>query len=111
MSASMHQNGEWVPLLQYAAKKSQSISTLRRRIKSNKIRYKLENGRYFLWESDQESQNEAFEMPPLDSEEIKRALELKDKLNLKIQELRNAKNEIAELKTLIALYEEKIQSL
>jgi len=38
----------WLALNEYANKHQVSISTLRRRIKSNKIKYKLDDGKYFL---------------------------------------------------------------
>lgn len=44
---------KWLPLNDYANKNQVSVSTLRRRIKSNKIKYKLEEGKYFLIEDGQ----------------------------------------------------------
>lgn len=42
--------GCWVPLLEYAVKKGISISTLRRRIRANKIKYQLQEGKYFIFD-------------------------------------------------------------
>jgi predicted site-specific integrase-resolvase len=70
---------EWIPLVDYAARKGVSLSTLRRYIKANKIPYRLEEGRYLI---------------------------LSDEADLRT-ELQRANEEIAELKTLIALYEER----
>jgi hypothetical protein len=39
---------QWLPLLSYSAKYGVSLSTLRRRIKSNTINFRLENGKYFI---------------------------------------------------------------
>jgi hypothetical protein len=39
---------EWLPLLGFSAKYGVSLSTLRRRIKTNSISFKQENGKYFL---------------------------------------------------------------
>ncbi len=39
---------QWIPLTDYSAKYKVSISTLRRRIKSEDIRYSFEDGRYLL---------------------------------------------------------------
>jgi predicted site-specific integrase-resolvase len=41
---------KWLPLNDYANQHQISVSTLRRRIKTNKIKYKLEDGKYFIVE-------------------------------------------------------------
>lgn len=38
----------WLPLTEYAIRSGMSISTLRRKIKSNTISYKMEEGRYLI---------------------------------------------------------------
>lgn len=38
----------WLPLLNYSTKYSVSLSTLRRRIKSGSIEFKLDQGKYFI---------------------------------------------------------------
>jgi hypothetical protein len=38
----------WLPLTEYALRSGMSISTLRRKIKSNTIAYKMEDGRYLI---------------------------------------------------------------
>lgn len=38
----------WLPLTEYALRSGMSISTLRRKIKSNAISYKMEDGRYLI---------------------------------------------------------------
>lgn len=38
----------WLPLAEYALRSGMSISTLRRKIKSNTISYKMEDGRYLI---------------------------------------------------------------
>jgi len=85
--------GIWISLMAFAARRRISLSTLRRHIKANKITYKIENGRYLLWDeevSEDHSQNS-------DSETDLRKIQT---------ELQKALEEIAELKTLIAFYEE-----
>lgn len=91
LDPTLEVKGTWIPLLDYALKNGVSLSTLRRHIKNNKVLYRVENGRYLLWQ-------EGEEICPTSSSEV-------DKLN---QDLKKAHEEIAELKTLIALYEEKI---
>ena len=41
-------NGHWLPLIEYSVKSGVSLSTIRRKIKSNTIRYRLEKGRYLI---------------------------------------------------------------
>lgn len=38
----------WLPLTEYSTKHNVSISTLRRRIKANDIKYRLDDGRYLI---------------------------------------------------------------
>jgi predicted site-specific integrase-resolvase len=73
----------WLPLMEYVIKHKVSLLTLRRYIKSGRVEYKLENGRYSI----------------LDHAAPGQSLEKK---------IRSLEEEIAELKTLIALYEEQI---
>jgi hypothetical protein len=90
--------GSWISLMDYAMKKGVSLSTLRRHIKANKLTYKVESGRYLLWDGC-----EMISQPP---DETTNPL-LSTVLQLR-QDLKRAQEEIAELKTLIAFYEEQI---
>lgn len=83
----MTTRADWIPLLEYALKKGVSLSTLRRHIKAAKIPFKVEDGRYLLFDDT--------------ADENLSLMRLQD-------DLQRAQEEIAELKTLIALYEEKI---
>ena len=40
--------GQWLPLIEYSIKSGVSLSTIRRKIKSNSIPYKLEKGKYLI---------------------------------------------------------------
>jgi hypothetical protein len=42
----------WLPLTEYALRSGMSISTLRRKIKSNSIEFKMEEGRYLIRSDD-----------------------------------------------------------
>lgn len=79
--------GIWRPLIEYATKKNISLSTLRRYIKADKVVYKIEQKRYLLWDDC-----------PAQGEVLASNIE---------RDLRKAHEEIAELKTLIAFYEEQ----
>jgi hypothetical protein len=94
----------WIPLLDFAMKNNVSLSTLRRHIKAKKIPYRIENGRYLLLDDAQSSASTVAPMAqtsvrPIDQNAHARELKFK---------LEQAQEEIAELKMLIALYEEKI---
>ncbi len=100
-------SSEWIPLVEFAARRGISLSTLRRYIKADKIEYRLENGRYLLKDDARKgkpsvTRGSAGAMGPgagaTADDERARRLET---------ELNRARQEIAELKTLIALYEEK----
>lgn len=78
--------------MEYAVKTGVSLSTLRRYIKAQKIEFKKENGRYFLLESDVRAPE------PFNGSAAFNKLE---------GDLKKAQEEIAELKTLVALYEEQ----
>jgi TolA-binding protein len=86
------QLGHWVSILDYAHLKGKSISTIRRSIKANHIKFKLEDGKYFIYcQQTTSSKNDQSEI---------------DQLKLKIEKL---SEENDELKMLIKIYEEKLQ--
>lgn len=41
--------GQWLPLTEYSVKSGVSLSTIRRKIKSQSIRFKLEKGKYLIY--------------------------------------------------------------
>jgi hypothetical protein len=89
--------GNWIPLMDYAMKKGVSLSTLRRHIKTGKILNKLDNGRYLLFDDLAASVEPKVHFDDETPDPVK-----------KLQtDLEKANEEIAELKTLIALYEER----
>jgi hypothetical protein len=42
----------WLPITEYSLKNKMSISTIRRKIKSNTLKFKVENGKYFIIDED-----------------------------------------------------------
>ena len=44
----------WLPLAEYSIKKNVSISTLRRRIKSGEVKFRFDDGKYFLFDENQQ---------------------------------------------------------
>ena len=88
---------DWIPLVEYAHKKDISLSTLRRHIKAGKIPYKVDQGRYLLFDDSTNGRNNA-----------SNTLQPSNTTSPSIQtQLQQAREEIAELKTLIAFYEER----
>lgn len=67
-----------------------SLSTLRRYIKSGKVQHQLSQGRYLILDDGENITDGHHEIESLKAQ------------------LQNAKEEIAELKMLVALYEEKL---
>lgn len=86
----MELGGQWLSLMEYATRNDVSLSTLRRHIKASKVRYKSEHGRYLIWDDGDAS-------PGAQMEELK-------------HQLQKAREEIAELKTLVAFYEDQSES-
>jgi hypothetical protein len=105
MSGQRHDTvkGTWIPLMDYAIKKGISLSTLRRHIKAKKLTHKIEEGRYLLWDGGDESV-----IQDLSADVSSPVDPLENKLQKLTYDLKRAQEEIAELKTLIALYEENI---
>jgi uncharacterized protein involved in tellurium resistance len=90
--------GVWLSITDYSSYKKISISTIRRYIKSNILKYKEENGKYFIYVPS----NEKIKVRQ-DEETLRNRLEIEF---LKTQ-LRQLQQENAELKMLVELYEGK----
>jgi hypothetical protein len=99
---------KWVPLVEFSVQKGISLSTLRRYIKSNKIPWKLLEGRYLVMDDGTFSapRNQEVRSPPAPITEAV-APEQEGRLRELQTALNAAHEEIAELKTLLAFYEEK----
>jgi hypothetical protein len=95
----------WIPLVEFSVKKGISLSTLRRYIKSNKIPWKLLEGRYLVLDDGTftapRNQDLRSHIPSSSSEDVDSRIKHIE------QALNAAHEEIAELKTLVAFYEEK----
>ena len=101
MSATHHDSGTWIPLMDYAMKNGVSLSTLRRYIKAGKIKFKSENGKYLIL-SSQPASHDWLIPSEIDTPHIEGRVS-----NLEV-ELKKAQEEIAELKMLVAIYEERL---
>jgi hypothetical protein len=111
--------GEWLPLMDYAVKKGVSLSTLRRHIKAKKILFRVEHGKYLVFDDGDETAARPasptapagaswrdFAAPTANNPGETR--ELRAKLSRLEHDLLKAQREITELKTLIAFYEEQM---
>jgi len=47
-------NGDWLPITEYSVKSGMSLSTIRRKIKSNSLAYRLDRGKYLIFFGDKE---------------------------------------------------------
>jgi hypothetical protein len=113
-------NPNWIPLMDYAMKTGTSLSTLRRHIKSQKIPYRIENGRYLVPLEPSAHLDERPSWPaqvaapavstskdlPKDPPKEANIIQLQARIRQMSLELQKAREEIVELKTLIAFYEE-----
>lgn len=99
----MDQAGVWLPILEYARYRDISISTIRRMIKADRVKSRLDDGKYFIFvpkerldkkRHDQEVLAQRVEELTLENEHLKRLLQEKE-------------NELVENKMLLNVYEER----
>jgi cell shape-determining protein MreC len=91
-------SGVWLSIIEYSVYKNISISSIRRRIKANQVKYKCEDGKYFIYVS-----SDKIEANNLDQEKELLAAKLElEHLKLRIQSLEEENND---LKMLVNLYE------
>ncbi|MCM0604961.1 MAG: hypothetical protein KA715_02620 [Xanthomonadaceae bacterium] len=106
--------GNWIPLVDYSFKTGTSLSTLRRHIKSNKILYRLEEGRYLIYDPNASAARLTSQVSTDAAPETSTAEKASHLQERQIQiletELQRAHEELTELKMLLAIYEEKIGS-
>jgi hypothetical protein len=122
---------DWLSLAEYSSEYGVSVSTLRRRIKGNKIKYKLVHGKYFLPRQELPPQNsQTFTPVPntkapesLGSEpeansfhsakalldELKKAY--RESLQSKEDQIIHLKQQITDLKTLVMYLERENEKL
>ena len=114
---------EWLPLLEYSVRTGVSLSTLRRYIKAGKVEFKVEDGRYLLplaegmtvqpqsgvpqAPSPVATHPQSVERTPaVGSRNDPAVASLKAEIARLEMELRRAREENAELRMLVALYED-----
>lgn len=94
--------GKWLSISEYSSYRNISVSTIRRYIKANRVRHKLENGKYFIFVSD-----ENFMLRSNQGE--RELLALKLQLHELKDRVRILEEENNDLKMLVDIYEKKDQ--
>jgi len=89
--------GKWLSVLEFAAYKKKSISTVRRYIKANRVKHKEECGKYYIWVKNYINTHTKSEK---DYIQLKFENERLKKENIELKE------ELSEIKMLITIYEQ-----
>gem|GEM_PF-1600050 len=114
---------EWLPLLEYSVRTGVSLSTLRRYIKAGKVEFRVEDGRYLLPLAESAAAQTQSVVPQapapvaIQLQNVERTpavgsrndpavASLKAEIARLEMELRRAREENAELRMLVALYED-----
>lgn len=90
--------GVWLSISDYSRYKNVSISTIRRHIKNNILKYKEENGKYFIYVASTEK---------LRLREEEELLRVKLEVELLRNQIRQLNEENSALKMLVELYEKR----
>jgi len=106
----------WLPITEYAVKNQVSVSTIRRKIKNQELKHKLEGGKYFILDA-----TEATKKPKAQNDEVldfaERSMKEIAKLNQELitekdeiilnqkKKMQELQEELAELKMLVTLLE------
>jgi hypothetical protein len=99
---------EWVPLMDYAIKNNVSLSTLRRHIKANKVHFRIEGNKYFLLDHSLPELSVKPLTPPVNPfKSQNNDSDLLQKIRQLESQLRKTQEEVTDLKTLLALYEDR----
>lgn len=136
LDTCIESNGNWLPITEFSVKSGMSLSTIRRKIKSNSIAYRLDKGKYFILFSNREvgdmrpietrnalipakqpekqptssrsnSDEDAFQMV---SEAYEYALREKDeRIKLLEQKTKDLEERLQELRLLVQVLEEKYE--
>ena len=95
----MHQDGIWLSVLDYANVKKTSISTIRRSIKAGHVKFREENGKYFIWTKEIKNHLNKTLLEEKTELALKLEIEFLKKINREISE------ELNDCKMLLSVYE------
>lgn len=93
--------GVWLSINDYSRYKNVSVSTIRRHIKSNILKHKEEDGKYFIYVASTEK---------IKMREDEEVLKLKLEIELMKTKLRDLSEENNELRMLVDLYESQVKN-
>lgn len=96
-----NKEGTWLSILEYSHFKKVSISTIRRHIKANLVKWREEEGKYFVWT--------AADTTDIETRKEGDVLALKLELERLKSENRALRGELDEVKMLVRLYENDAQ--
>ncbi len=102
-------SGEWLSILDYASRFDISLSTLRRHIKSGKIQYRSERGKYYLLVGSLSKKGAPLPSATKDSNDSSQIQSLMERISDLENKLMSADEQIAELKMLVSIYESQIE--
>ncbi len=110
----MSTENRWLTIMDYAVKNDVSLSTIRRYIKSNKVNYRMEHGRYMLLdEAPPEHGGRELGVSMAGYGHTTSGKDVENRIENRIDHLEmrlnDAVEQIGELKMLVALYEDKLQ--
>lgn len=91
-------DGVWLSITDYSLYKKVSISTIRRHIKTNILKYREEDGKYFIYVASSDR---------VKLKEEEETLRIKLELELLRTQVRQLREENNELRMLVELYENK----
>lgn len=93
-----NKEGTWLSILEYSHFKKVSVSTIRRHIKANLVKWREQEGKYFVWT--------AADSTDIESRKDAEVLSLKLELQRLKNENRQLRGELDEVKMLIRIYED-----
>ena len=97
----MRQNNDiWLDIVEYAAYQKKSISTVRRYVKSEKVRSKFENGKFYILVVD----DQPYKRESVLEEKILQAQKENETLRKKLNKI---EEERRDLEMLVQIYENK----
>ena len=94
----MVEEGNWLTIVDYSQEFNISISTIRRRIKSERIIYEMRDGRYYLWTGNNRPKT-------IDDQLV---IKLKQEISLLKDRLRQEREEKTELQMLLSTIDKKL---
>ena len=100
----------WLPITEYAVKNKVSVSTIRRRIKNQELKHKLEGGKYFILDEDENlDQSSSIPTVGVNGSSVEEVLDFAER---SIKEITKLNQEIiTEKDTIIISQKKKIQDL